>query len=48
MYRHKLYESASMRSKMIELIMNTLYEKSNREMCHSNRSVKSVKKSGYG
>ena len=37
MYRHKLYESASMRSKTIELIMNTLYEKSNREMCHSNR-----------
>lgn len=37
MYRHKLYESASMRSKTIELIMNTLYEKSNREMMHSNR-----------
>lgn len=37
MYRHKLYESASMRSKTIELIMNTLYEKSNREMLHSNR-----------
>lgn len=37
MYRHKLYESASMRSKTIELIMNTLYEKSNREMRHSNR-----------
>jgi diguanylate cyclase (GGDEF)-like protein/PAS domain S-box-containing protein len=37
MYRHKLYESASMRSKTIELIMNTLYEKSNREMMHSSR-----------
>lgn len=37
MYRHKLYESASMRSKTIELIMNTLYEKSSREMMHSNR-----------
>ena len=37
MYRHKLYESASMRSKTVELIMNTLYEKSNREMMHSNR-----------
>ncbi|WP_373481979.1 HD domain-containing phosphohydrolase [Acetobacterium sp.] len=37
MYRHKLYQSASMRSKTIKLIMNTLYEKSNREMMHSNR-----------
>jgi diguanylate cyclase (GGDEF)-like protein/PAS domain S-box-containing protein/putative nucleotidyltransferase with HDIG domain len=37
MYRHKLYESASMRSKTINLIMNTLYEKNNREMIHSQR-----------
>jgi len=37
MYRHKLYESASARSKTIDLIMNTLYEKSNREMLHSKR-----------
>lgn len=37
MYRHKLYESASMRSKTINLIMNTLYEKNNREMLHSKR-----------
>jgi diguanylate cyclase (GGDEF)-like protein/PAS domain S-box-containing protein/putative nucleotidyltransferase with HDIG domain len=37
MYRHKLYESASVRSKTINLIMNTLYEKSNREMLHSLR-----------
>ncbi|MEI8216516.1 MAG: PAS domain S-box protein [Eubacteriales bacterium] len=37
MYRHKLYESSSMRSKTIDLIMNTLYEKNHREMLHSKR-----------
>lgn len=37
MYRHKLYESASIKNKTIALIMNTLYEKSNREMFHSKR-----------
>ena len=37
MYRHKLSESTSMRSKTIDLIMNTLYQKSNREMNHSKR-----------
>lgn len=37
MYRHKLYESSSMRSKTIDLIMNTLYEKNHREMMHSKR-----------
>ena len=37
MYRHKLYESSSIRNKTIDLIMNTLYEKSNREMLHSIR-----------
>jgi len=37
MYRHKLYESSSMRSKTIDLIMNTLFEKSHREMMHSKR-----------
>jgi diguanylate cyclase (GGDEF)-like protein/putative nucleotidyltransferase with HDIG domain len=37
MYRHKLYEGAGMRSKTIELIMSTLYEKNNREMLHSKR-----------
>ena len=37
MYRHKLYERSSMRSKTIEIIMNTLFEKSNRESMHSNR-----------
>lgn len=37
MYRHKLYESSSIRNKTIDLIMNTLYEKSYREMLHSKR-----------
>ena len=37
MYRHKLSESASMRSKNIDLIINSLYEKSHREMLHSKR-----------
>lgn len=40
MYRNKLYESASIRNKTIDLIMNTLYEKSNREMLHSKRVSK--------
>lgn len=37
MYRHKLYEGSSMRSKTIDIIMNTLFEKNNREMLHSRR-----------
>lgn len=37
MYRHKVYESASMRSKIVGLIMNSLFEKSKREMDHSRR-----------
>jgi len=37
MYRHKLSESSSMRSKTIDLIMNSLYIKSHREMLHSKR-----------
>jgi diguanylate cyclase (GGDEF)-like protein/putative nucleotidyltransferase with HDIG domain len=37
MYRHKLSESTSMRSKTLDVIMKTLYEKSNREMAHSKR-----------
>lgn len=37
MYMHKLYERSSMRSNTIDLIMNTLFEKSNRESMHSNR-----------
>jgi diguanylate cyclase (GGDEF)-like protein/PAS domain S-box-containing protein/putative nucleotidyltransferase with HDIG domain len=37
MYRHKLYDNASMRSKAIDMIMNTLFEKSNRELMHSKR-----------
>ena len=40
MYKHKIYESLSTRSKTIDLIMNTLYEKSNREMLHSKRVSK--------
>lgn len=37
MYRHKLYDSSSMRSQTINLILNTLFEKNNREMLHSKR-----------
>lgn len=37
MYKNKLYESLSTRSQTIELIMNTLFEKSNREQLHSKR-----------
>lgn len=37
MYRRKLSEGSSMRSKNIDLIISSLYEKSNREMHHSKR-----------
>ena len=37
MYRHKLYESLSMRSQTIDIIMNALVEKSQRELMHSRR-----------
>lgn len=37
MYKHKLFERTSIRSKTIELIMNTLFEKSKPESHHSNR-----------
>jgi len=37
MYTHKVYESSSMRSKTIDLIMKTLFEKNSREMLHSTR-----------
>ncbi len=37
MYRQKLAENLSMRSKNIDLIMNSLFEKSNRERLHSDR-----------
>ena len=37
MYTKKIYEHTSMRSKTIDLIMNTLFEKSARESKHSNR-----------
>ena len=37
MYTNKLFESSSIRSKTIDLIMSTLYEKNEREMFHSER-----------
>lgn len=37
MYQHKIYESSSMRSKTIDMIMTTLFEKNSREMLHSKR-----------
>lgn len=37
MYRNKLYESSSARNKTIDVVINTLYEKSPREMQHSRR-----------
>ncbi len=37
MYRHKLYERSSIRSKTVDLIMNALFEKSKREASHSKR-----------
>lgn len=37
MYRFKLYESKSLRSKTIDVIMNALFEKSSRELMHSKR-----------
>lgn len=40
MYKHKVYESSSTRSTTVDLIINTLYEKNNREMLHSNRVSK--------
>lgn len=37
MNRHKLYISSSTRSKTVDIVMKTLFEKSRREMAHSNR-----------
>lgn len=37
MYKQKLYESSSVRSRTVDIIMNTLYEKNMREMHHSKR-----------
>jgi len=37
MYRHKVSERSSMRSNTIDIIINTLFEKSNRESLHSKR-----------
>jgi len=44
MYRNKMLVSASVRSKTIDIIMNTLYEKNNREMLHSKRVSKICEK----
>jgi len=40
MYRHKLFESSSMRSKTVEIISKTLFEKNGRELLHSKRVSK--------
>lgn len=37
MYRNKLYVSASIKSNMIDVILNALYEKNHRELLHSKR-----------
>ncbi|MGB7595571.1 MAG: diguanylate cyclase, partial [Erysipelotrichaceae bacterium] len=37
MYRQKLYDRESVRSRTIDVIMNALFEKSHREMSHSRR-----------
>lgn len=37
MYRHKISENMSQKSKTIDVIMNALYENNNREMYHSKR-----------
>ena len=37
MYQHKVTQRASMHSKTIDMVMNALYEKSNRESLHSTR-----------
>ena len=37
MYRHKIYESASIRSETINLIKSTLFAKNNRELIHSTK-----------
>lgn len=44
MYRNKLLVGSSVRSKTIDIIMNTLYEKNNREMLHSKRVSKLCEK----
>ena len=40
MYRRKIFEHSSMRSETINIIMNTLFEKSSRELLHSKRVSK--------
>lgn len=46
MYKKKLFESPSMRSKTIHAIINTLHEKNKREEQHSNRVSELCKKMG--
>ena len=52
MYRRKMYESASMRNKTIDIIMSALFEKSARELQHSQRvshlSAEIAEKLGFG
>jgi len=40
MYRHSIYESANMKRKSIDVILDTLFERSKREMLHSKRVSK--------
>jgi len=40
MYTHKIFERSSVRSETIDIVMNTLFEKSNRESLHSKRVSK--------
>lgn len=44
--RNKVYESSSMHTKTINIIMKTLYEKNQREMLHSKRVSEIAKKIG--
>ncbi len=44
MYSHKLLEDSSLRRRTIDLIMNSLYEKSKEEMIHSKRVEEICKK----
>lgn len=46
LHRNKVYENSSMRTKTINIIMKTLYEKNQREMLHSKRVSEIAKKIG--
>lgn len=51
MYKHKLFESASMHSKTLDMMVSSLFEKNQKEMYHSQRvsalSTKIAKEMGY-